>query len=484
MKQHRRDLGRQGQARVRDAGQQLCGRHLGHGPRDVRLLRDEPAPLTRISDTAGDGVEWLVDNDLLPFTSLLIEPAKVLFLNNAINHGVLTPLGTTEAAREGQVDPVPARGQPGSRVSACCWPTRSSARALAKASAPGAAIIQFFGGIHEIYFPYVLMKPKLIIAMIAGGMTQIFVLVLFDTGLRAPAAPGSVIAVYAQTPRDSVVGVTLSILGGHSSDLHRRGAAPQDRQDRRGGGPAGQRHPRHGGDEGSGPVDRVDRARRSRHRGPGPIRNIVFACDAGMGSSAMGASVLRRKVHGAGFTDVTVINKAIANLTDDLRRGRQPPGPDRPRRASGPRRRCTSRWRTSWTARRTTRSSRSSGNATVAASASAAAPEEGPDLSGSLLSRRLDRPRRHRGVARRRDHPGGRAARRGRGRGLVVRRRDACPGAVGLDLHGQPARAAARDQRGQGIDPADRGVVRALRRTGGLERQAGAVRDRCGRRGR
>ena len=69
---------------------------------------------------AGNGVDFLVDHDLLPLTSLFIEPAKVLFLNNAINHGVLTPLGTTQASADRQVDPVPAGGQPrpGTRTAA------------------------------------------------------------------------------------------------------------------------------------------------------------------------------------------------------------------------------------------------------------------------------------------------------------------------------------------------------------------------------
>ena len=50
------------------------------------------------------------------------------------------------------------------------------------------------------------------------------------------------------------------------------------------------------------------------------ISTIVFACDAGMGSSAMGASVLRNKIKKAGFDDVSVTNKAIANLdgSEDL----------------------------------------------------------------------------------------------------------------------------------------------------------------------
>src|SRR3546814_10822118 len=49
----------------------------------------------------GTAVNWLVETNLLPLTSILIEPAKVFFLNNAINHGVLTPLGITQSSEQG-----------------------------------------------------------------------------------------------------------------------------------------------------------------------------------------------------------------------------------------------------------------------------------------------------------------------------------------------------------------------------------------------
>ena len=153
----------------------------------------------QFSNGAGDGVDFLVDNHLLPLASIFVEPAKVLFLNNAHQPRRLHPAGHQRGGRDGQVDPVPDRGQPRPRP-------RPAARlhvfgkGIAKASAPGAAIIQFFGGIHEIYFPYVLMKPKLIVAMIVGGMTGVLINVVFSTGLRAPAAPGSIIAVYLAAP--------------------------------------------------------------------------------------------------------------------------------------------------------------------------------------------------------------------------------------------------------------------------------------------
>ena len=157
-------------------------------------------PLMWIIDRLGQAVDFLVNNNILPLTSIFIEPAKVLFLNNAINHGVLTPLGIEEAAQTGKsvlflLEANPAAGT-GILLAYMVF-----GKGVARATAPGAAIIVFLGGIHEVYFPYVLMRPRLILAAIAGGMTQIFINVLFSTGLRAPAAPGSIFAIYAQTPQ-------------------------------------------------------------------------------------------------------------------------------------------------------------------------------------------------------------------------------------------------------------------------------------------
>lgn len=262
-------------------------------------------------------IDFLVSNSLLPLTSLFIEPAKVLFLNNAINQGILTPLGTAEAARDGQsilflLEANPAAGA-GMLLAVAMF-----GKGAAKASAPGALLIHFVGGIHEIYFPFVLMKPKLILAMIAGGMTQIFINLAFSSGLRAPAAPGSIIAVLIATPGGSFVGVILSVIGGAAAsfvvaafllktdksadegDLAAATASMESMKGKKsiassalGGGTA--------------------TATATRE-----IRTIVFACDAGMGSSAMGASVLRKKIHDAGHTEVTVVNKAISDLTDDV----------------------------------------------------------------------------------------------------------------------------------------------------------------------
>ncbi len=276
-----------------------------------------------VSKALGNGVDWLVDNSLLPLASLIIEPAKVLFLNNAINHGVLTPLAIQEAAKQGKSILFLLEANPGPGLGLLLAYSLFGT-GLAKSTAPAAAIIHFFGGIHEIYFPYVLMKPLTLLAMIPAGMVGIATLTIFDAGLRAPAAPGSIIAVFAQTPGNSFVGVILSVLLAATTSFLIGSVILR----------AGRREEEESGDlaaataamEGlkgkpssvasvlvKAEVAEEEREAKARTT---PIRKIVFACDAGMGSSAMGASVLRNKVKKAGFTDVTVVNVAIANLDD------------------------------------------------------------------------------------------------------------------------------------------------------------------------
>jgi PTS system mannitol-specific IIC component len=273
------------------------------------------APVLRqVTEWLGDAVNYLVDNGLLPLTSIFIEPAKVLFLNNAINHGVLTPLGIQEAADQGQSVLFLLEANPGPGLGLLMAYTFFG-RGLAKASAPGAAIIQFFGGIHEVYFPYVLMKPKMILATIAGGMTGIFLLVLFDVGLRAPAAPGSIFAVYAQTPSGDFFGITMGVFG--AALVSFLVGAVLLKMDRTEDGDLMDATSQMEGIKGKKSIASSALAGSAAQGREGPIQNIVFACDAGMGSSAMGASVLRRKIQDAGFGDVTVVNKSIASLADE-----------------------------------------------------------------------------------------------------------------------------------------------------------------------
>lgn len=266
------------------------------------------------SRVAGNVVDFLVENSLLPLTSVFVEPAKILFLNNAINHGIFTPLGTTQSEATGQSILFLVEANPGPGLG-LLLAFMIFGTGMAKASAPGAALIHFVGGIHEIYFPYVLMKPRLILAMIAGGMTGVATNLVFDSGLRAPAAPGSIIAVLIQSPMGSLVGVILSVVLSAlvtflvAAVLLRMGK--QDEGDL--AGATASMEERKGKRSSVAGVLTGGAATRT-----GAIRSVVFACDAGMGSSAMGASVLRRKIRAAGHGEVTVTNQAISNLRDDV----------------------------------------------------------------------------------------------------------------------------------------------------------------------
>ncbi|GAA0349874.1 PTS mannitol transporter subunit IICB [Actinoallomurus spadix] len=160
---------------------------------------------------AGTGVEWLINHHLLPLASVLIEPAKVLFLNNAVNHGVLGPLGVAEASGHGKSILFMLESNPGPGFGVLLAYLLFGPRAL-RPSTPAAMIIQFLGGIHEIYFPYVLMKPRLILATIAGGAAGITIFMVTGVGLIATPAPGSIFAFIAETPRGDWIGVLAGVI--------------------------------------------------------------------------------------------------------------------------------------------------------------------------------------------------------------------------------------------------------------------------------
>ncbi|CAH0528743.1 PTS mannitol transporter subunit IICBA [Vibrio hippocampi] len=268
-------------------------------------------PAVKILSTGlAAGVNFLVNAGLLPLTSIFVEPAKILFLNNAINHGIFSPLGIQQAEEMGRSIFFLIEANPGPGLG-LLLAYMFFGKGNAKQSAPGAAIIHFFGGIHEIYFPYVLMNPRLILAVIAGGMTGVFVLTMFDAGLVSPASPGSIFAVLLMTPKASFVGVILSVIASATvsfivaSLLLKTSSAEEEEGDslEKAANQMASMKATSKGQAGAS----VDFA---------AVRKIYVACDAGMGSSAMGASMLRKKVEAANL-DIFVTNIAINNLPDD-----------------------------------------------------------------------------------------------------------------------------------------------------------------------
>lgn len=167
--------------------------------------------VSAISTVLGNGVQWMVDNSLLPIASLIVEPAKILFLNNAINHGVLAPLGVVEAEETGKsiLFMLETNPGPGLGILVAFW---LAGPKILRGSAPGAIIIHFLGGIHEIYFPYVLMKPQVLLAAILGGATGVATFMVTGVGLVATPSPGSIFAYLAVTPQGDHLGVLFGIV--------------------------------------------------------------------------------------------------------------------------------------------------------------------------------------------------------------------------------------------------------------------------------
>ncbi|MGN5049336.1 PTS mannitol transporter subunit IICBA [Aeromonas veronii] len=267
-----------------------------------------------LSGMLAGGVGFLVENHMLPLTSIFVEPAKILFLNNAINHGIFSPLGIQQATEHGSSIFFLIEANPGPGMGVLLA-YMVFGRGAAKQSAAGASIIHFFGGIHEIYFPYVLMNPRLILAVIAGGMTGVFTLTLFNAGLVSPASPGSIFAVLLMTPKASLIGVALSIISATLASflvaaVFVRAQQPEaDEADALGEATRKMKAMKDGKPE------------TAAAKKPGgelmAVRNIVVACDAGMGSSAMGAGLLRKRVQAAGL-DISVTNRAIDQLDDQV----------------------------------------------------------------------------------------------------------------------------------------------------------------------
>ncbi|MDQ0159265.1 PTS mannitol transporter subunit IICB [Alkalibacillus salilacus] len=288
--------------------------------------------VSALNQVLASGVEVLVNAGLLPLANIIIEPAKVLFLNNAINHGILSPLGLEESSETGksilfllETNPGPGLGV---LLAFVVFGT-----GMARSSASGATVIQFFGGIHEIYFPYILMKPSLLLAIIAGGVSGVFTFSIMDVGLTATPSPGSIFALMAMTPRGDHIGILLGVIvaaavsfliasiilkSSKTDDTEELENATNQMESLKGkessvSGQLKQNQQSEQSDE----TNEEHHAEVEPEEMPENINKVIFACDAGMGSSAMGASLLKDKFQKSGIEGIEVNNTAINELPGD-----------------------------------------------------------------------------------------------------------------------------------------------------------------------
>ncbi|GMA57750.1 hypothetical protein GCM10025858_22530 [Alicyclobacillus sacchari] len=277
-----------------------------------------------VSTALGAAALWITHIHLLPLIALFIEPGKVLFLNNAINHGILEPIGVQQAKETGksiffllETDPGPGLG-----VLLAYW---IFGKGTIKQSAPGAILIQFFGGIHEVYFPYILMKPVLVLAVILGGMGADATFMLLHAGLVATPSPGSILAEIAMTPKGGYFPVLAGIFVGAVISLLVASFFLSRSKDEF-------------SDDALAMAQDIVRDMKSQSKGQaatagktvataapasvettltGVPSRVIFACEAGMGSSAMGASILKKRLREAGY-DIPVDHVPVNQLPADV----------------------------------------------------------------------------------------------------------------------------------------------------------------------
>lgn len=249
------------------------------------------------------GVEFIVSKSLLPLVSIFIEPGKILFLNNAINHGILGPIGIEQAQETGKsiMFLLESNPGPGLGIILAYWVYSKGA---IKQSAPGAAIIHFLGGIHEIYFPYVLMNPILLLAVILGGAAGVLIFSITGAGLVASASPGSIFALMALAPKGGHLGILAGIAGATAVSF--LVAAPFVK-----------RASKNVNDEDlENAKSKMKDMKATTKINKTEVNKIVFACDAGMGSSAMGATKFRNRISKLGL-NITVTNSSVDDIPKD-----------------------------------------------------------------------------------------------------------------------------------------------------------------------
>lgn len=250
------------------------------------------------------GISWFVSHKMIPFTSIFIEPAEVLFLNNAVNHGILVPLGIEQATELGKSILFLVEANTGPRVGVllafCLF-----GKGIAKKTAPGASIIVMIGGIGEVYFPYVLMKPILLIATILGSMVSLFIFQTFNGGLIGVPSPGSIIAIMLMSPKGAAIVNFLGYFIGMfvaflvASFILKRDKTPEEAVVT--------------SEVSTGSAAVAEQVKLTEQSINRQINKVLVVCDGGMGSSAMGSAILKNKINKAKL-NLEVKHASIGNI--------------------------------------------------------------------------------------------------------------------------------------------------------------------------
>lgn len=226
------------------------------------------------------GINFLIAKKLIPLLAVFMCPAQVLFLNNAVNHGIISPIAFAQAQEAGKSLMFLLDSNCGPLLGTLCS-IAVFGKGKAKETAPMAMFIAGIAGIGEVYFPFVLANPIMIFATMGGLATSLLLLVVLGGGLVGMPSPGSLINIALMIPKDAAVANVLAIGAGFAvalligSFILKTIGSPEEEAD------------------------------------------LAVAGDSGMGSSAMGASVLKNRLQKEGYKNIKVKNSSASRIDPD-----------------------------------------------------------------------------------------------------------------------------------------------------------------------
>ena len=258
------------------------------------------------------GINFLIAKKLIPLLAVFMCPAQVLFLNNAVNHGIISPIAFAQAQEAGKSLMFLLDSNCGPLLGTLCS-IAVFGKGKAKETAPMAMFIAGIAGIGEVYFPFVLANPIMIFATMGGLATSLLLLVVLGGGLVGMPSPGSLINIALMTPKDAAVANVLAIGAGFAvalligSFILKTIGSPEEEADLAVAGI----------DMGTKTAKPEAALKKHKPSSGGAIRYIIVACDSGMGSSAMGASVLKNRLQKEGYKDIKVKNSSASRIDPD-----------------------------------------------------------------------------------------------------------------------------------------------------------------------
>ena len=253
-------------------------------------------------------VDWANNHGVLQLSSIIVVPAQLLFLNNAINHGIFSPIGLQQAAAVGKsaIFLIEANGGPWTGLAlAFCFFGKGNA----KKAAPGVALIQGIGGIGETVFPFALAKPATMLGPIVGHVFANYWFSILGGGTIGPVSPGSFPALIMMSPKSALLvnisGYIISLVISFCvvSFILKRDKSEDDEDVETSRGIAQK-------------ANSVSLEHVARAVVPAKVENVYFCCDAGMGSSVMAASILTTQLNKLGMS-IKVKHASLSEVPSD-----------------------------------------------------------------------------------------------------------------------------------------------------------------------